>query len=199
MPKTDPRVDAYIAAAAPFARPVLEHLRAIVHAACPDTEETIKWRFPHFMHGGRILMGMAAFKEHCALGFWYGREAAAQGKGAEAMGQFGRIASLKDLPAKTVLRACIKDAMSHIDAGTSRVQKAATPRPALDTPDDFATALVTAPAARKTFESFAPTHRRDYVEWITEAKRPETRAQRIAQSLEWLAEGKRRNWKYEAC
>jgi uncharacterized protein YdeI (YjbR/CyaY-like superfamily) len=200
MGTTDPRVDAYIARSAEFARPILEHMRQVVHAACPDVEETIKWGMPNFMHGGKILAHMAAFKAHCALGFWRREAAGDAAKNGEAMGQLGRIESLKNLPSRAQLSAMVKKAVALIDSG-EKPARAAKPvrKPPPVAPDDLAAALKRHAAARKTFEAFAPTHQREYIEWITEAKRPETREKRLAQTLEWLAEGKSRNWKYESC
>ncbi|RQP22967.1 YdeI/OmpD-associated family protein [Piscinibacter terrae] len=198
MGTTDPRIDAYIAKSADFAQPILTHLRQVVHAACPSVEETIKWGMPNFMYGGKILANMAAFKAHCAFGFWQRDAVAGTGKNNDAMGQFGRIESLKDLPGKAELSRLVKKAAALIDSGEKprRVPKSA-PKPTPETPDDLLAALKRNAAARKTFEAFAPSHRREYIEWITEAKRPETREKRLAQTLEWLAEGKSRNWKYE--
>lgn len=118
MPRhSDSRVDAYIARAAPFAQPVLERLRADVHAACPDVEEAIKWSMPFFMHGGRNLAHMAAFKAHCAFGFELGRAVVDLGREAQAMGQFGRITRLDDLPSSAEIRRLVKKAAALIDAG----------------------------------------------------------------------------------
>jgi uncharacterized protein YdeI (YjbR/CyaY-like superfamily) len=198
MSPRDPRVDAYIGAAAPFARPILEHLRECVHAACPAAQETIKWRSPHFTYGGRLLCGMAAFKQHVAFGFWLGDRVADTGKAADAMGQFGRIERLADLPSKRALGALVKKAMALGDAGATRAPARRTARrPPADVPDDLAAALAKNRKARETFERFGNSDRREYIEWITEAKREATRAQRLATTLEWLAEGKSRNWKYE--
>ena len=195
MGSRDPRVDAYIAEAAEFARPILEHLRATVHAACPSVQETLKWRSPHFMYGERLLCNMAAFKQHVAFGFWLGDRVAETGKDTAAMGQFGRITRLADLPPKKDLALLVKKAMLLGDAGATRARKSA-PRPPAQVPDDLAAALARNRKARVTFDGFSASHRREYIEWIDEAKREATRVQRIATTLEWLAEGKPRNWKY---
>ncbi|HEY0014072.1 MAG TPA: YdeI/OmpD-associated family protein [Allosphingosinicella sp.] len=196
----DPRIDAYIAGQADFARPILEHLRAAVHAACPEAEETIKWGMPHFLYRKRILAGMAAFKAHATFGFWGGAEVVGEaGARREAMGQFGKLRSLGDLPPPEALGALIRKAMAAADTGEKRPRPASKPKPQLETPPDLAAALDVAPPARAAFDAFPPGGRRDYVEWIVEAKRPETRAKRIAQAVEWMSEGKRRNWKYEKC
>jgi uncharacterized protein YdeI (YjbR/CyaY-like superfamily) len=201
MAARDPRIDAYIAKSAEFARPILEHLREVVHAACPDVEETMKWSRPHFEYKG-LLCGMSAFKEHCAFGFWKGSLILGEGGEAEgAMGQFGRITRLSDLPSKKVLSGYIKKAMELNEAGvkppTPSKPKAPKPEPAV--PDDLAAALALHDAARATFDRFSPSHRREYIEWITEAKTPATRSRRLETAVEWLAEGKSRNWKYTNC
>jgi uncharacterized protein YdeI (YjbR/CyaY-like superfamily) len=198
MPTLDPRFDAYIARSKDFARPILVHLREVVHAACPEVEETMKWSMPHFMHQG-MLCGMAAFKEHCTFGFWKGAlvvEDAAQDSG---MGQFGRITSIKDLPNKKVLTAYIKKAMKLNEEGVKAPPRKTKIKPPLKVPDDLAAALKKNKAAAKAFAGFSPSHQREYVDWITEAKRDETRQKRLATTLEWLAEGKTRHWKYENC
>lgn len=201
MHSTDPRVDAYIAKAAPFAQPILERLRKAVHAANPAGDEAIKWGMPFFMHQGRILANMAAFKAHCAFGFGHGDQVVMTGKDGEAMGQFGRIESIQDLPSQREISALVKKAMVLIEGGVKalRAPKSGEKRAAPDTPADLAAALAKNAAARTTFEAFAPSSQREYVEWLEEAKREETRAKRLAQAIEWLAQGKRRNWKYENC
>jgi uncharacterized protein YdeI (YjbR/CyaY-like superfamily) len=198
MPATDPRVDAYIAKSAEFAQPILEHLRAVVHAACPEVEETMKWSFPHFMYKG-MMCSMASFKAHCALNFWKA-ELLMDDINREAMGHFGRITSVKELPSKKVLSAYIKQAMQLNDDGVAAPARAkpATPRPLL-IPEDLNAALDAAPAARKHFDSFTPGKQREYADWLTEAKTEATRARRREQAVEWIAEGKARNWKYEKC
>ncbi|MFM5884460.1 MAG: YdeI/OmpD-associated family protein [Novosphingobium sp.] len=193
----DPRIDAKIAEAAPFARPILTHLRALVHATFPDVEETIKWGMPHFMVGGKNVAGMAAFKAHCAF-MIHG-----EGRQGDAMGQYGKIAALTDLPSDAELAEKLREARARIDtAGTALKKKPSAQRQAkaeLPMPAEFQAALDANPAARATLEAFAPSHRREYVEWVAEAKRTETRDKRIAQAVEWLADGKKRNWKYENC
>ena len=201
MATRDPRIDAYIAKSADFARPILEHLRATVHAACPEVEETLKWSSPHFMYRARLLCGMSAFKQHVAFGFWLGKLVASTGKDHEAMGQFGCITRIADLPSKKSLTSLVRKAMALNDAGVSSPSRArgAEPRPPAEVPADLAAALVKNRKARATFDAFSNSNRREYIEWITEAKRAPTRAQRLAQAIEWLAEGKPRNWKYMDC
>jgi uncharacterized protein YdeI (YjbR/CyaY-like superfamily) len=197
---TDARIDAYIGRQADFARPILEHLRSAVHAACPEAEETLKWSMPHFLYKGQMLAGMAAFKAHATFGFWRAKDVLGEtGAERDAMGQFGRLTSVSELPPDDVLGALIRKAMDLTDAGArpARPEKAA--KPELETPPDLDSALDANPAARAAFDGFPPSGRREYVEWVVDAKRPETRGKRIAQAVEWMAEGKRRNWKYESC
>lgn len=203
MNHRDERVDAYIAKAAPFARPILEHVRAVVHEACPEVEETIKWGMPSFTCGGGILCGMAAFKAHASFGFW--KHALVVGEGGEqvGMGSFGKLASVRDLPPKKQLVAYVKKAaaLNAQGAGTASARKAparkaAAPKPAPVPTPQFAAALRRDKAAAAAFKAFSPSQQREYVEWIAEAKREATRDRRIAQAVEWLAEGKQRNWKY---
>lgn len=197
MGTRDKRVDAYIAKSADFAKPILEHIRAIVHEGCPDVEETIKWGFPNFQYKG-LLCSMAAFKEHCAFGFWKGSLVleATDLRSDEAMGQLGRLATLSDLPARKKLVGYIKKARDLNDAGVKVPKRATKPKPALEAPPEMLAALKKNQKAHATFESFPPSHRREYIEWITEAKTDETRQRRIAQAVEWMAAGKPRNWKY---
>jgi hypothetical protein len=197
--KTDPRIDAYIERQAAFARPILVHLRAIVHEACPDCEETLKWSSPSFMYKGKILAGFAAFKAHATFGFWSGSQVLeADPKQASAMGQFGRLTALDDLPPRATLIDLTRKGMKLIDEGVKPIRNKHVKAP-FTVPQDLRAAIDAAPAAKATFEAFPPSCQREYVEWITGAKRDETRAKRLAQTVEWLAEGKRRNWKYENC
>ena len=197
---TDARIDAYIARQADFARPILEHLRAAIHSACPEAEETLKWSMPHFLYKGQMLAGMAAFKAHATFGFWRAKEVLGEtGAERDAMGQFGRLTSVADLPADDVLSALIRKAMALTDSGARPARAKGAPKPDLETPPELATALAANPAAKAAFDGFPPSGRREYVEWVAEAKRPETREKRIRQAVEWMAEGKRRNWKYENC
>ncbi len=196
----DPRVDAYIARSAPFARPILKHLRALVHAACPQCVETIKWGVPHFDYKG-MLCAFASFKAHCTFGFWKGALITGDdAKGREAMGSFGRVTTLGDLPSDATIKRLIKKAMALNDAGikAKRPPKDPARRTQLDkVPPDLATALKGNAAARKTWDAFPPGAKRDYVEWITGAKRDETRTRRLETAIGWIADGKRHNWQYE--
>lgn len=202
MPSKDKRIDAYIAKSAEFAQPILRHLREVVHEGCPEVEETIKWSFPHFMYKG-ILCSMAGFKEHCAFGFWKGSLIldSANNKSADGMGQFGRITSLKDLPSKAVLLGYIKKAKQLHDDGI-KVPKKPQPRGVkkeLTIPDYFLKAIKKSKKAAATFDGFSYSHKKEYVEWVTEARTEETRNRRLQTTVEWLEQGKSRNWKYERC
>jgi hypothetical protein len=197
MPQKDPRVDAYVAKAAPFARPVLTHLRSVVRTAVPDAEETIKWGMPHWVHHG-ILCSMAGFKQHCAFHVRGGGELLGGAASGEAMGQFGRITSKDDLPSKAALVRILREAARRNQAGKGAAPRPRrAPRPEAKVPPDLAAGLARDARARATFEGFSPSKRRDYVEWIVEARAEETRARRLAQALAWMAEGKSRNWRYE--
>jgi uncharacterized protein YdeI (YjbR/CyaY-like superfamily) len=199
MATKDPRIDAYIARSAEFAKPILKHLRKVVHAGCPEVVETIKWSMPHFDYKG-MMCGMAAFKEHCAFGFWKTELILDRDKQKEkpGMGAFGSIKSLDDLPNEKTLIGYVKKAAALNDAGI-KVPGRAQPkkRAPIPVPDDLAAALKKNTKARQTFDSFSPSHRREYLEWITEAKREETRRERLEKTMRWLAEGKARNWKYQ--
>jgi uncharacterized protein YdeI (YjbR/CyaY-like superfamily) len=199
MGKKDPRIDAYIAKSADFAKPILTYIREAVHAGCPDVEETLKWSMPAFMHHG-ILCGMAAFKEHAAFNMWKGRLIVGDEKDRDAMGQFGRLTKVSDLPSKRVLTGYIKQAVALNEDGVKvpKIRKPGLERKVIPTapPADFAAALKKNAKARATFDGFSPSHKREYVEWITEAKRDETRKRRLEQAVEMLAEGKTRHWKY---
>jgi uncharacterized protein YdeI (YjbR/CyaY-like superfamily) len=205
----NPKVDAYVARAQPFAQPIMEHLRQLVHKACPEVEETIKWSRPFFEYRGAILCNMSAFKEHCSFGFW-GEEMSAVLRGAkvlreDGMGSLGRITSLKDLPSDKQMLGWLRQAVEFVDssqytspiAARRRVVKA--PKPVLETPAEFTAAFRRNKKAAAVFAAFSPSCKREYLEWIAEAKRAETRDKRIATAMEWIAEGKQRNWKYQNC
>jgi uncharacterized protein YdeI (YjbR/CyaY-like superfamily) len=195
MARTDPRVDAYIANAADFAKPILTQLRATVHAVCPDVEEAMKWSFPHFLYKG-MLCSMAAFKEHAVFGFWKGSLVVGQGNGPDSMGQFGRLTKVSDLPSKKELIGCIKKAMALNDEGVTMPRAPRPARASLKVPAELAAALERNKKARTQFDGFSPSHKREYVEWIGEAKGEATRKRRVETAIEWMAQGKPRNWKY---
>lgn len=193
----DERIDAYIARSAPFAQPILTQLRALVHKVVPEAVETIKWGMPHFTYKGKNLAGLAAFKAHCAFVLHgQGRQG---GESEDGMGAYGKIASMADLPSEADLRARIRAGCDEIDNPVKKPKVKPATKPEIAVPDDFSAELTKYQDAQAKFDAFAPSHRREYLEWVVEAKRPETRAKRIAQAAEWIAEGKKRNWKYEGC
>lgn len=196
---SDPRIDAYIAKAAPFAQPILKHVRERVHAAAPEAEETLKWSAPGFTVGGKILLMMAAFKEHAALNFWRGQELRGEEASRDAMGQFGRLTSVGDLPGNAEFDAMIRQAaeLAKTAPAPRKVKHEPKPEPGLH--PEFAAALKANPKAREVLDGFPPSAQRDYLEWIWEAKQDATRTKRIATAVEWLSEGKRRHWKYQNC
>jgi uncharacterized protein YdeI (YjbR/CyaY-like superfamily) len=194
MGKKDPRVDDYIVRAAPFARPILKRLRKIVHTGCPAVEETIKWNSPFFERKG-IICFMAAFKEHCAFGFWKGSLIfGAKHKGA--MGHFGRITSISDLPNAKTLTGYVRKAAELNEAGVRKSRPRPRAKQKVAVPADLKAALQKNAKARKTFENFSYSHKKEYVDWIKDAKRDETRARRLQTTIQWLAQGKPQNWKY---
>ena len=197
MAKKDPRVDAYIKKAQPFAQPLLTHLRQVVHAAVPEVEETMKWSSPHFDYKG-MFCGIAAFKEHVAFGFWKSAllKEHLPGAGMSAAGQFGKIASLKDLPSDKELTRIIKIAKKLNDDDVKAPPMRKGPRLVLKTPADLIAALAKNKKAKTTFDGFPPGQKREYVAWVVEAKQAATREKRIKTAIEWMAEGKIRNWKY---
>ncbi len=201
MGKKDPRVDAYIEKAQPFAQPILRHIRKVIHAACPDVEETVKWSHPHFDYKG-IFCGMSSFKEHAAFGFWKGSLLRDLVRGMpvsdeKSAGQFGRLKSISDLPNDKMLAKIVAAAAKLNDQNVVVPRAKTKPKPPIKVPPYFAAALKKNKKALAAFDAFPPSHRREYLLWITEAKAEETRDRRMAQAIEWIAEGKGRNWKYE--
>lgn len=195
----DPRIDAYIAKAAPFARPILEKIRERVHSAVPEAEETMKWSAPGFTLNGKILLMMAAFKAHAALNFWRGQEIGGGNAKAGAMGQFGRLTAVGDLPTDAELDALIREGAELAKSAPVPRKVKHEPKPPAEVHPEFATALDANPKARQVLDGFPPSARREYLDWIAEARQDKTRAKRIADAVEWLSEGKRRHWKYENC
>lgn len=203
MADKDPRIDAYIAKAAPFAQPILIHLRELVHAACPAVEKTWKWSFPHFDYKGSILCSMAGFKQHCSFTFFkYSLMEDPHGifniVGKTAMGQLGQIKELKDLPKDKILKDYIKQAMKLNEAGAklpSRSNGQAVVEP--DTPDYFTQALKKNKAADLVYRAFTPGKKKEYIEWLEGAKTEATREKRLATAVEYISEGKSLNWKYQ--
>ena len=195
----DPRIDAYVERAQPFARPILEHIRNRVHAAVPEAEEALKWSAPAFTLNGKILLVMAAFKKHAALNFWRGQEIRGEAAEHEGMGQFGKLTSVADLPADDELDRLIREA-ARLSAEAPAPRKVKhLPAQQAELHPAFAAALDKAPKAKATLDAFTPACRREYLDWIADAKRDDTRDKRIATAIEWLNEGKKRNWKYENC
>jgi len=194
----DPRVDAYIAKRQPFAQPILNHLRELVHKYAPGAEETLKWGVPHFVLNDQNLAGMAAFKEHATFGFWRDEEVTGSPRDTGAMGSMGRLATLADLPSDKQMADWIVRAAALCAEGKPKRAKAA-PKPALDLPADLGMALRADAAAQGHWDAFSPGKRRDYIEWVLEAKRDETREKRIKTIVAQVAEGKDRNWKYKSC
>ena len=192
----DPRIDAYIAKSQPFARPILEKVRERVHAIVPDVEEAMKWGHPTFCRGGQIVLGTAGFKAHAVVHFWRAAELGFETRD-EAMGQLGKLASPADLPANLDSMIAAASGLAATSRPAPRPKREPKPMPPLH--PAFADALDRAPKAKRTFDAFPPSCRREYLEWIDEAKRDETRQKRIATAVEWLGEGNRRNWKYENC
>jgi|SRR5579871_820281 len=201
MPAVNKQVDAYIAKSADFAKPVLIHLRELVHKACPEVEEKIKWGFPFFDYKGP-LCNMAAFKQHCSFGFWKAsllkdEKGILSEKKDEAAGSLGKITSIKDLPSDKVIIEFIKQAKKINDDG---IKVPAKPKPKetkeIVTPPYVTKLLAKNKKAKTAFNNFSPSHRKEYIQWFEEAKTEETRNKRLAQAIEWLEEGKPRNWKY---
>jgi len=195
-------IDTYISKSQDFAKPILSHLRDLVHITCPDVEEKMKWSFPHFDYKGEMMCSMAAFKQHAVFGFW---KAALMkdpalletAKSEVAMGHLGRITSLKELPADKKIIAWIKEAMELNDKGIKLPSKPkATDKKEITVPEYFEKVLVKNKKASATFNAFSYSHKKEYIEWVTEAKTEETRNKRMVQAIEMMAEGKSRNWKY---
>ena len=201
MPRKDARIDLYISKSAEFAKPILIHLRELIHTACPDVQETIKWSFASFDYKGPMC-SMASFKQHCAFGFWKAslmkdKTLTKNAESESAMGHYGKITSLKDLPSDKKIIAHIKEAMMLNEKGIKLPpRKVTTANKELVVPVYFLKQLKKNKKAFATFENFSPSHKREYVEWITEAKTDETKNRRMETAIEWLAAGKSRNWKY---
>jgi uncharacterized protein YdeI (YjbR/CyaY-like superfamily) len=195
--KRDPRITAYIAKSQDFAKPILTELRARIHAAIPEIEEDIKWGFPSFMYKGKIFFGMSAFKAHAGAGFWHPLMRPSD-KSPEGIGEFGKLTSVAELPSRTEFARLAKQAKQLTDDGVKGPQR---PRPdpnrKVGVPKDLAAGLAKNAKARATFEKFPYSKKNEYVTWINEAKREETRDNRVKTTLAQLAEGKSLMWKYE--
>ncbi|HSQ30849.1 MAG TPA: YdeI/OmpD-associated family protein [Gemmatimonadaceae bacterium] len=196
MGTRDKRVDAYIAKSAGFAKPVLTFIREVVHEGCPEVEETIKWSHVSFQHKG-IVCGVAAFKEHCTLHFWkHDLVVDSADRSDEAADQVGRITKVSDLPPRKKLVAYVKKAKELNEKGVKVAKAPSKSKPAIEPPADLLAALKKNRKALATFENFSPSNKREYVQWIVDAKTDETRQRRLTQAVEWMADGKPRNWKY---
>lgn len=199
MGQRNERVDAYIARQAEFARPILERCRDLVHETCPAAIETIKWGAPAFEHHG-LLCSMAAFKRHAAFGFWkHDLVIGSDAPSRQAMGSFGRLTSVDQLPSKRAFSAWMKKAMKLNEDGVAAPREKSSKKKPVRVPAELTAALSRNAKAAAMFEAFPPGCRREYSEWIAEAKKDETRARRVATTIQWLSEGKKRNWKYESC
>ena len=202
MAKKEKAMDSYIAKSADFAKPILTHIRELVHKACVDVEEKMKWSFPHFDYKGEMMCSMAAFKQHAAFGFWKASlmkdpVLVENAKSESAMGHLGRLSSIKDLPSDKKITAWIKEAMALTDKGIKIVKPKPVEKKELVVPDYFTAALKKNKKASAVFDAFAYSHKKEYLQWITEAKTEETRNSRMATAMEWMAEGKTRAWKYQ--
>lgn len=195
---SDPRIDLYISKAAPFAQPILKRLRSAVHKGCPDVKETMKWSAPAFDYKG-VFCSMAAFKRHAMFGFWKHqlmKEMLPKGE-QRAFGAFAKITSVDAMPSEAAIVRIVKAAKRLNDEGVKVAREKKPPKPPVRVPPYFQAMLRKSPKAAEVFKAFSPSHRREYVEWITEAKSDATRERRVAQAIEWILEGKSRNWKYE--
>ena len=195
MPTKDPRIDAYIEKAQPFAQPILRRFRKVVHAGCPGAVETMKWHNPAFDYKGP-LAGMAAFKAHCAIGFWKQPLMKSGFKTGRTMGPFARLESIDELPGEKALVAMVKEAAALNEAGV-KIARKRTPKPPPKTPAFLLAALKENTKAWTAWKAFPPSHQREYIDWITSAKQAETRTRRLAQAIVQIAEGKSQNWKYQ--
>lgn len=211
MGALDPRIDLYIANAGDFAKPILIRFRELIHKACPDVEESIKWGMPAFDYKGPFC-SMAAFKQHCAFGFWKSSILFKQADSDSpdlsselkkmSWGAPGRdpiptkITSPDDLPSDRVILKLIKQAMKLNEQGV-KVPRTAKKKPPLAVPKDLAAALKSNTQAAAVFKAFPPSQQREYIEWLMDAKKEETRQRRLKITIEQLSEGKTRNWKYE--
>ncbi|OCA79123.1 hypothetical protein BBH99_00825 [Chryseobacterium contaminans] len=201
MEKYNIKVDEYIEKSPDFAQPILMYLREVIHETCTDAEEAIKWKFPTFMYKGKILCSITSFKYYCSLGFWLHQEMKTLKEiettaGKSSMFSLGKITKMEDLPSKSQLKKAIKEAMELTDMGVT-MKKAAPSKTEVEIPDYFLSALQEQQKALEVFEKASPSFRKEYITWIAEAKTEVTRNKRMEQALEWIAEGKGRNWKYE--
>lgn len=201
MEKYSSKIDSYIEKSQDFAQPILHYIRETVHEYCPEAQETMKWSFPHFIYKGKNLCAMASFKQHCTFGFWLEKEMKTmqeitQDIEKNSMFSLGKITKIEDLPSKPQLKKAIKEAMELTNMGVT-MKKVAPSKIEMEIPDYFLSALQAQPTAKEIFENASTSFRKEYIAWVTEAKTEATRSKRLEQSLEWIAEGKGRNWKYQ--
>ena len=200
MAKNNPGIEAYISKAEPFAQHVLNHLRTLVHDVCPDVEEKLKWGMPHFDYRGSMMCSMAAFKQHCAFGFWKAsvmQDPKGLFEPQAGMGHFGRITSLKDLPPDKTIASYIREAMKLNDAGVKlKSPSKSKQKKSIEMPEFFTNALQRNKTAKQYFEAFTPSKQKDYIEWLAGAKTEATREKRLETAMGWISEGKPRHWKY---
>src|SRR5262245_56589332 len=200
MKHASPEFDAHISDAPAYAKPILTKLRALFNKACPDIEEVMKWSFPHFEYRG-IVGSMAAFKNYIRWGFWKAKLM------NDPHGLFKptdddttlcapKAATPSDLPSDKIVLEYIREAVALNEKGVKAPARKKKPAKPLVVPDDLQAALKKNKKALPAFEAFSPSHKREYVDWITEAKQEATRQQRLATAIEWIAEGKPRHWKY---
>lgn len=201
MEKYNPLVDEYIEKSPDFSKPILNYIREIVHEFCTDAEEAIKWKFPTFMYKGKILCSMVSFKAYCSMGFWlHGEMQTIKNLETDVektnMFSLGKITKLEDLPSKPQLKKIILEAMELTDMGV-KLKKAAPTKTETAVPDEFQNVLDQNKKVLEIFQKASPSFRKEYINWITEAKTETTRNKRMEQAIEWISEGKGRNWKYE--
>jgi uncharacterized protein YdeI (YjbR/CyaY-like superfamily) len=200
MGKYDPRVDDYIAKSPAYAQPIMKHIRGLIHQAVPNIVEVIKWAHPHFEYKGPAF-SIGAFKEHLGLNFWKSKlmdDPEGLFKYDGSAGSMGKIKSLADLPEDDILMAYFMLAADLNEQGV----KATTPKTApekkqLIIPDDLIAAFKNDTTAMQHFEQFNYSAKKEYVDWLAEAKTTETRQKRLKTIMEWVAEGKTRYWKYK--
>ena len=207
MGKKLERVDEYIAKVAPFAQPILTHIRELIHLACPDVEEAWKWSFPNFVYKGAVMCNIAGFKEHCSFGFWKASimpdpDNILSTDNRAGMGHMGKLTSLSDLPSDEIMIKYIQEAMKLTDEGKKvapRAKATEAQKKEMVIPDYLIAELNKSPKAQEVFTAFSYSHKKEYVEWLEEAKTEATRNKRLAQAIEWISEGNGRNWKYANC
>ena len=192
-------IDEYIEKAAPFAKPILSHIRELIHEAWPEIEETIKWKVPVYEYKG-IVCATGAFKTHCAFNFFKAKLMkdpyhVFSEQFSDAAGQFGKLLTVSDLPSDSILREYIQEAAK---LNTDKIKGPAKKKEDADhlIPNDLSIALKNNPIAQKQFETMSLGYKKEYIDWLLDAKMDATRQKRLETAIEWIAEGKPRNWKY---